>query len=149
MADLWDKVSQDIVSAMKTKNTVTLSVLRMVKAALTHTAIEKKKDRLADPETLEVLAKQMKQHKESYDSFSAAGRAELAAKEQSEMAVLERYLPAPMPTVELEKVIAQTIQDAGAKSKADTGRVMALLMPKVKGKAEGKAVSQLVQKLLP
>ncbi len=149
MPNLWDKISQDIVTAMKTKDVLTLSVLRMVKAASTHAAIEKKKDRLEDPDILDVLARQLKQRKESFDSFSAAGRMDLAEKEKAEMAVLECYLPAQLSALEIETLVRQSIHEAGAASKADTGRVMALLMPKIKGTADGKTVIQLVQKLLP
>ncbi len=148
MASLWERLGQDIVTAMKAKDVLTLSVLRMAKAALTHTAIEKKKDTLEDNEILEVLARQLKQRKESFESFTQAGRTELAQKEQAEMAVLERYLPAQMSSAELEGLVKQAIQDSGAKAKADMGKVMALLMPKVKGRADGKVVNQLIQSLL-
>ncbi len=148
MAMLWDKLSQDIVTAMKAKDELALLVLRMAKASMTNTAIEKKKDRLDDAEVLEVLARQMKQRKESFDSFTQAGRAELAQKEQAEMAILARYLPAQLSTAELEGLVKAAIQESGAKVKADLGRVMAVLMPKVKGKADGKAVNQLIQSLL-
>lgn len=148
MASLWERLAQDLVTAMKAKDVLTLSVLRMAKAALTHTAIEKKKDVLEDSEIIDVLARQLKQRKESFDSFSQAGRTELAQKEHSEMAILERYLPAPMSSAELEGLVRQAVQDSGAKVKADLGRVMAILMPKVKGRADGKVVTQRIQSLL-
>jgi len=148
MESLWERLSQDLVTAMKAKDALTLSVLRMAKAAITHTAIAKKKDALEDHEIMEVLAKQLKQRKESFESFTTAGRSELAAKEKSEMAVLERYLPTPMTLEEVEALARAAIQESGAKYRADFGVVMGILAPKVKGRADGKAVSQLVYSLL-
>jgi len=148
MGKLWEQLGQDLVTAMKAKDALTLSVLRMAKAAMTHLAIEKKKDVLDDAEIIDVLSKQLKQRKESYEAFTQGGRTELAQKEQSEMAILEKYLPKQLDTSELEILIKQAIKDSGAQSKADMGKLMGVLMPKIKGRADGKIVNQMIQSFL-
>lgn len=145
---LWDKISHDIVTAMKAKDETALLVLRMAKAAMTNAAIEKKKDRLEDAEAVEVLMRQVKQRKESFESFTQAGRSELAQKEQAELAVLSRYLPAQLSPQEVEALVDDAIRQSGASVKADLGKVMGVLMPKIKGKADGKLVNQLIQSKL-
>ena len=145
---LSEKINSDLTAAMKAKDTVRLLVLRMAKAAMTHTAIEKKKDVLEDQEVLDVLVKQVKQRRESIEAFDKAGRKDLSDKEKAELAVLEGYLPAQLTTEELQNLVLEAIQASGAKVKADMGKVMSILMPKVKGRADGKVLSSLIQSKL-
>ncbi len=145
---LVDIINQDIVTAMKSKDVLKLSVLRMVKAAMTHAAIEKKKDSLEDNEALEILIRQVKQRRESFELFEKAGRHELAAQEKAEIGIVELYLPAPLSPEELQKLVLEAIEASGAKIKADFSKVMAIVMPKVKGRADGKTVSTLIQSSL-
>jgi len=145
---LSEKINSDLTAAMKAKDTVRLLVLRMAKAAMTHTAIEKKKDALEDQEVLDVLVKQVKQRRESIEAFDKAGRKDLSDKEKAELAVLEGYLPAQLTTEELQNLVLEAIQASGAKVKADMGKVMSILMPKVKGRADGKVLSSLIQSKL-
>ncbi len=145
---LSEKINADLTAAMKAKDTVRLLVLRMAKAAMTHAAIEKKKDGLDDLEVLDVLAKQVKQRRESIEAFEKAGRKDLADKEKAERVVLESYLPAPLSTEELQTLVLAAIQASGARVKADMGKVMGILMPQVKGRADGKVLSQLIQSRL-
>ena len=149
MPSLHEKIEQDLIAAMKAKETVKLSVLRMLKSALNNTAIEKKKDKLTDPEAIEVIQKQAKQRQESIESFEKAGRHELADQEKREREVLAVYMPAQLSDEELCAIAKEVIGKAGAKSKADTGRVMKDLMPLIKGKADGKRAQETLAQLLP
>jgi len=149
MESLWERLTQDLVTAMKAKDALTLSVLRMAKSAINYAALAKKKDVLEDHEIMEVLAKQLKQRKESFESFTTAGRKELAEKEQAEMAILQKYLPTQISLADLEILVLQAIKDSGATKRSELGAVMERLMPLVKGKADGKVVSQLIVSLLP
>ena len=145
---LHEKIEQDLVPAMKAKEAVKLSVLRMLKAALNNSAIEKKKDKLSDAEALEVLQRQVKQRKESIDSFEKGGRQELANNEKQELEVLLVYLPAQLSDEELKRIAQDVIGKMGATTKADAGRVMKDLMPLIKGKADGKRAQDLLSQLL-
>lgn len=141
-------IHQNLIQAMKAKDATKVSVLRMVKAALGNYAIEKKKIELEDSEALEVLQRQMKQRKESVESFEKAGRKDLADKERAEMAVLEIYLPKQLSDEEIKTLVQKAIHASGAKTKADAGKVMKELMPAVKGKADGRRVNEIVMSLL-
>ena len=145
---LHEKIEQDLVAAMKGKEVIKLSVLRMLKAAMNNSAIEKKKDKLADPETLEVIQKQVKQRKESIESFEKGGRPELANNEKKELEVLSAYMPAQLSDAELLKIAQDVIARTGAKTKAETGKVMKDLMPLIKGKADGSRAQEVLAKLL-
>ena len=145
---LLQKIDEDIKTAMKAKEAPKLETLRMAKAAITNTAIAKKKEHLEDSEILEVLEKQVKQRKESYDCFKNAGRQELAQKEQYEMQVLQQYLPKQLTEEEIKGLVEKAIASTGAKGAGEAGKVMKELMPLVKGKADGKFVNQVVLQLL-
>ncbi len=146
---LIKRLEDDLIAAMKAKEADKLSVLRMVKAALTNYKIDKKKENLEDREVLEVLQKQAKQRKESLESFEKAGRAELAEKEKKELAILQAYMPKELSDEEIKALAQKAIQESGAASKADMGKVMKALMPSVKGKADGKRVNEILSRLLP
>ena len=137
-------LENDLKEAMKQKNEVKLSVLRMVKAAMINLKIEKKVEKLDDDDVLRVLAKEIKQHRDSIDGFSKGNREDLVAKEKQELAILEAYMPKQMAPEELLAIIRQVIKDTGATSPADMGKVIKAVMEKTKGAAEGKTVSQLV-----
>ena len=146
---LLQKLEEDLVTAMKAKDADKVGVLRMVKAAATNYKIEKKKEVLEDPEVLDILQKQAKQRKESLESFEKAGRQELADKERKELAILQLYMPKELSDVEIKTLAQKAIAESGAKSKKDTGLVMKLLMPNVKGRADGKKVNEILGSLLP
>lgn len=146
---LNEKLEADLITAMKAKDGDKTGVLRMVKAALTNYKIEKKKENLEDAEVLEVLGKQAKQRKESLESFEKAGRTELADKERRELAVLQSYLPKELSDEEIKALAQKAIAESGAKGKADLGKVMKVLMPHVKGRADGKKVNEILGTLLP
>jgi uncharacterized protein YqeY len=122
----------------------------MLKSALKNAAIEKggASATLEDAEATQVIRKQVKQRQDSIESFEKGGRAELAEKEKVEMAVLQQYLPAAMSEEELARFVREAIAEVGATSKAQMGAVMKALGPKVGGRADGRTVSQEVQKQL-
>ncbi|MDQ3197759.1 MAG: GatB/YqeY domain-containing protein, partial [Verrucomicrobiota bacterium] len=127
-----------------------LGVLRMLKSALKYAAIEKSgaEGELDEAEAAQVIRKQVKQRQDSIESFEKGGRPELAEKEKTELAILNTYLPAAMNAEELSRLVKEAIADVGATSKAQMGAVMKSLGPKVAGRADGKTLSQEVQRQL-
>ncbi|HXV27771.1 MAG TPA: GatB/YqeY domain-containing protein [bacterium] len=145
---LIETLDLDLKNAMKSRNAEKTSTLRLVKAALTNYMIEKKKDRLSDEEVLDILQKQVKQRRESVESYLQGGRSELADKEKTEIALLEQYLPKPLTDDEIKALAKQAVDSCQAKSKNDAGKVMQVIMPKVRGRADGKRVNQIVLEML-
>ncbi|MCI1903527.1 MAG: GatB/YqeY domain-containing protein [Enterococcaceae bacterium] len=144
---LKDTLNADMKQAMKAKDKETLSVIRMLKAAVQNEEI-KTGHPLTEEEELTLLAREMKQRKDSRKEFEAAGRSDLAEKAQEEIKVLSQYMPQPLSDAELEAIVQQAIQKTGAKSPKEFGKVMGVVMPQVKGKADGTQVQALVKKLL-
>src|ERR1700731_3912465 len=147
---LQERLDSDLKEAMRAKDATTLGVLRMLKSALKYAAIEKSgaEAELSDAEAAQVIRKQAKQRQDSIESFEKGGRAELAAKEKDELSILQSYLPQSMTAEEIAKVVRETIAEIGATSKAQMGAVMKALQPKTAGRADGKTLSQEVQKQL-
>ncbi|WP_297819031.1 GatB/YqeY domain-containing protein [uncultured Lactobacillus sp.] len=144
---LNDTLMQDMKKAMKEKDKDTLTVVRSLKAALMNYKIKVGHD-LTDEDDLTVLSSALKQRKESLEEFTKANRDDLITQTQKEMDVIEKYMPKQMSKEELEKVVEETISEVGASSKKDFGKVMQALMPKIKGKADGKSASTIVGKKL-
>ncbi|WP_099087449.1 GatB/YqeY domain-containing protein [Weissella cibaria] len=144
---LLEQLTSDMKEAMKAKDKVTLGVVRMVKASVSNEQIKLGHDLTADEE-LAVLSREMKQRVEEMESYKDADRADLAEEIQGQIDVLKRYMPAQMSEEEVVAIVKETIAEVGASSKADLGKVMGPLMPKVKGKADGKLVNTTVQSLL-
>ncbi|MDQ3042182.1 MAG: GatB/YqeY domain-containing protein, partial [Acidobacteriota bacterium] len=130
---LKDKIIGDLTAAMKAKDANRLSVLRMVKANIMNRQIEKGSD-LTDDEITKALQSLVKQRKDSIDQYEKAGRNELAEKEQSELLVLEDYLPQAASFEEIEKAIVEAIQETGASSMKEMGAVMKSAQAKLAGK---------------
>jgi uncharacterized protein YqeY len=147
---LAQRVDEDLKQAMREKNATKLGVLRMLKSALKYSAIEKSgaEGELNDSEAAQVIRKQVRQRQDSIESFEKGGRAELAAKEKNELSILQSYLPQPMTAEEIAKVVRETIAEVGANSKAQMGAVMKALQSTAAGRADGKTLSQEVQKQL-
>lgn len=147
---LEERIDSDLKEAMRAKDAVKLSVLRMLKSALKYSAIEKAgaEGKLDDTEATQVIRKQVKQRQDSIESFEKGGRAELAEKEKTELAILGAYLPQAMAPEELAKIVRETIAEVGATSKAQMGAVMKALQARVAGRADGKSLSQEVQRQL-
>jgi len=150
--NLPERIDADLKDAMRAKNALKLSVLRMLKAALKNAAIEKSgaDAQISDVEAAQVIRKQVKQRQDSIESFEKGGRTELAAKEKEELSILQSYLPQAMSAAEIAQAVRETIAETGATSKAQMGIVMKAVQAKVAGRADGKTLSAEVQKqLLP
>ncbi|MEO5753624.1 MAG: GatB/YqeY domain-containing protein [Chthoniobacterales bacterium] len=147
---LAQQIDSDLKDAMRAKDSARLGVLRMLKSALKYAAIEKSgaEGELDEAEAAQVIRKQVKQRQDSIESFEKGGRPELAEKEKTELAILNTYLPAAMNAEELSLLVKEAIADVGATSKAQMGAVMKSLGPKVAGRADGKTLSQEVQRQL-
>ena len=146
---LRDRLTEDMKQAMKDKEAgkLKLSVIRMVRSAAKNVEIDRHKE-LDDNELLDVVAKEVKMRRDSLDEFRKAGRPELLAVLEQEIAILMEYLPEQMSEAEVRALVTQAVADAQAASAKDMGKVMALLMPKVKGRADGKLVNSIVKELL-
>ncbi|MDA2486174.1 GatB/YqeY domain-containing protein [Bacillus cereus] len=144
---LLGRLNDDMKQAMKNKQKEKLTVIRMVKAALQNEGI-KLQHTLTEEEEITVLAREVKQYKDSLLEFKKAGREDLVNKLQSEIQILSAYLPEQLTEEDLVDVIKQVISEVGATSKADMGKVMTAVMPKVKGKTDGSLVNKLVIQLL-
>ncbi len=148
---LTARIDADLKKAMLERAADRLSVLRMLKSAVKYAAIEKGgADTVpTDADVAAVLRKEVKKRQDSVTSYEAGNRPELAAKETAEIAVLREYLPAALSDAELETLVRAAIAETGATGKAQMGAVMKAAQAKAAGRADGKALSQLVQKLLP
>ena len=147
---IQEEIDADLKNAMRLKDAERLSVLRLVKSALTNAAIEKRgaAGGLADSEAVGVIRKQVKQRLDSIESFEKGGRPELAAKERKEIEFLAEYLPRPLEEDEINQLVKDAIAEVGATSKAQMGAVMKIVTEKAEGRVEGKKLSQAVQKAL-
>ncbi|KRN22196.1 GatB/YqeY domain-containing protein [Lacticaseibacillus camelliae] len=139
-----DQLNEQMKTAMKAKDKATLSTVRMLKAALQNKQIEAGHD-LTDAEEQAVLSTELKQRKESMAEFEKAGREDLVTPLKAEIKIVESYLPAQLDEAQVTKLVDETIKETGATGKADFGKVMKTLMPKVKGQADGALVNKLVK----
>ena len=145
---LVDEVGVAIAEAMRQRQTVRLSALRMLKAAFMNKSIEKKHD-LDDAEARQVVAALVKQRKDSIEQFTKGGRQDLADKEAAEIVVLEAYLPAAADSATVDAAVAAAIAETGATSPKDMGRVMKAAMARLAGQSvDGKAVNERVRQML-
>ncbi|MEL3972870.1 GatB/YqeY domain-containing protein [Rossellomorea oryzaecorticis] len=141
---LLNRLNDDMKQAMKNKEKEKLSVIRMLKASLQNEAIKFGKQELSEDEELTVLSREVKQRKDSLHEFTKAGREDLAEKIQTELTYVEIYMPKQLSEEEVSAIVQETMVEVGASSKADMGKVMGAIMPKVKGKADGALVNKLV-----
>ncbi len=134
---------------MKSGDRDRVAVIRLLMADAKNREIEKGREySLSDAEMIDVIVTAIKQRRESIEQFTKGGRAELVAKEQRELAILQGFLPPPLAPAELETLVRAAIREAGALELKDTGRVMKAVMPRVAGRAEGAEVSRVVRQLL-
>lgn len=145
--NLSERLDQDMKQAMKSKDKFTLSTIRMVRSTIKYLEIDLKRT-LDDNEVLDILSREIKQRKDALQEFESAGRDELAANTKAEIEIISKYLPEQLTEEEIKVIVQQTIQETGASSKSEMGKVMSALMPKVKGRADGKLVNQLVLQFL-
>lgn len=142
--ELRQKVEEALKEAIRDRNETAKDALRML---LTSLKVKEKeiKRRPVESETHQVISNLVKQRRDSAEQFRAGGRAELAAKEEDEIRVLENFLPPQLSIEELEKMVEEAVSKSGAASVKDMGRVMKLLMPEVAGRADGKVINELVR----
>lgn len=145
-----ERIDSDLKDAMRAKDAGKLGVLRMLKSAIKYAAIEKSgaEGQLDDTEATQVIRKQAKQRQDSIESFEKGGRPELATKEKEELALLSAYLPQAMTADELSAAVREAIAEVDASSRAQMGAVMKVLQTKLAGRADGKTLSQEVQRQL-
>ncbi len=144
---LKDVLADDLKSAMKDKDIVRKNTVQMVRAGVLQ--IEKdKKVTLDDDGVLEVIAKQLKQRKDSLPDYEKSGRDDLIAELKAEIDVLMKYLPEQLTKEELEVIVADAIKSTGASSVKDMGKVMACVMPQTKGRADGKMINEIARAML-
>jgi uncharacterized protein len=141
---LKDQLDADLKSAMRDKDTVKLSVVRMLKSAVKYREIEIMKP-LDDGGVLQVIASEIKRHKDSVEQYRAGNRQDLVQKEEAEIAVLLGWLPAQLGEAEVKAKVEEVVTRVGAKGPKDMGAVMKALLPEVQGRADGKLVSELVK----
>jgi uncharacterized protein YqeY len=145
---LMARITGDITAAMRAKDQLRLSALRMAKAALMNREVEKGRS-LDEAEEQQVMMSLIKQRRDSIEQFRHGGRDDLADKEASEITTLEAYLPPPLEPAEVERAVDAAIAETGASSAKDVGRVMKAVMPKLAGQAvDGRAINELVRKRL-
>lgn len=144
---LVETIRSDLTKAMKQGDDVRRSTLRLLLASIKNAEIDKHGE-LTDPEVLTLLGKEAKKRRESIEYFEQAKRDDLVAKEQSELEIINGYLPEQMGRGEIEALARKVIAEVSAAGPGDKGKVMAQLMPQVKGKADGKEVNDAVTELL-
>ncbi|TSC54100.1 MAG: hypothetical protein LiPW31_233 [Microgenomates group bacterium LiPW_31] len=144
---LQDKIQADLKIALKAKDELRVSTLRLLLSE-THNREIEKQTQLSDEDVVAVIHRGIKQRQEAIEAYQKGNRDDLIKKEQAELAILNKYLPQQMPSEELEKIVKEAISEVEASGPGDFGKVMGVVMGKVKGKAEGGVVAGVVKKLL-
>lgn len=147
MSELKEQLIKDMKKAMKAKDKQRLSVIRMTRSKIKNKEIETGEE-LSDQEVTAVIAKQVKQIKDSLPDFEKSGKKDVMDKLHTEIEILQEYLPEQMTEAEVDKLVDQIIEETGAENMADMGQVMGAIMPKIKGKADGSMVSSKVKEKL-
>ena len=144
-----DLLTEDMKQAMKDKESgkLRLSVIRMARANIKNIEIDEKRE-LNDDEVLAVLVKEVKMRQDSLEEFAKAGREELVEQAKQEIAILRKYLPEQLSDEELKALVEEAVAETGAAGPKDMGKVMAALMPKTRGRADGKRINTMVRELL-
>jgi uncharacterized protein YqeY len=144
-----ESLRSDLTAAIRGRDEITSSTIRMVLTAITNEEVSGKEARvLSDDEIITVLSREAKKRREASEAFENAGRADKAALEKAEGEVIARYLPAQLSVDDIKKIIANAIASTGAAGPADMGKVMGAVKPLIAGKAEGSIVSTLVKEAL-
>lgn len=144
---LKEKLSDDMKAAMRAKESEKLATIRLINAAIKQREVDERIE-LGDDQVLSVIEKMIKQRKDSSTQFEAGGRQDLADKEKAEITVLAAYMPAQMSDAEVQAAVAEAVQQSGAAGPQDMGKVMAVLKPKLAGRADMTAVSGMVKAAL-
>ncbi len=145
---LKDQIPEDLKNALRNKNTLELSVLRMLQSALKNREIDNKKETLSDEDVIGVVGAEIKKRREAVKEFEKVNRADAADQEKAEIEILMKYMPQQMNEDEIRAVVTSAIEETNAESMKDIGNVMKVLMPRVKGKADGSVVNKIVREIL-
>ena len=143
---LKDEIFEDLKKAMKAREEVRVRTLRMVVAAIKNKLVDKKD--LGDEDVIEILTKEAKLRKDSIEEYTKANREDLADSEKEELEIIKEYLPEKMGEDELRTIILDTIEEQNVNSPSGMGLIMKTVMPKVKGRADGKQVNKMVRDIL-
>jgi uncharacterized protein YqeY len=146
-AELFNKLQEEMKAAMKSGDKDKLSTIRMLISEIKKVQIDSKKE-LSDEEIISIMQKYIKQRKEAYAQYEQAGRKDLAEKELKEIEIVQQFLPPPLSEEELIKIVEEIIQEVGASSIKDMGKVVKAVMDKAKGRAEGSLISKIVKEKL-
>ena len=142
-----ERLKNDLYQAMREKDKTKVMVVRSIISAIGYRVIDKREP-LTDSEVMDVISKQVKQRKESIEIYGKANRNDLMEKESAELEILQIYTPSQLSIAELDKLIGRTIDESGASGMNDKGKIMGLIMPQVKGRADGSVINDLVTKIL-
>ncbi len=150
---LKERVETEMKTALKSGDKTRLGVLRMLKSRILEAEVAARASKgrdhaLGDPEIVEAIASYAKQRRDSIESFQKAGRADLVAREEVELAIVQEYLPRQLGEDEIRRIVSEAIAEAGARSPKEMGAVMKIVMARVKGAADGKRVQAIVRELL-
>lgn len=144
---LKEKIYQDMKNSMKEKNKSRLSVIRLIRASIINVEKDRKKD-LNDEDIIEILSRELKIRKESINEYKKLNKMDIVKSLENEISIIQEYLPEQLGVEEIEKLVKNTINDLKVDNLKDIGKVMGVLMPKLKGRADGKLVKELVEKYL-
>lgn len=144
---LKERITQDLKDAMKSKDQVRVRTLRMILTTIRNIEVEKMKE-ATDEDVIDALQKEAKKRREAIEQYEKAGRNDLADEERKELSVIEKYLPEQMSEEEIKGLAKEIIEQLGASTVKDLGKIMKEIMPKVKGRADGKLVNRIVRELL-
>ena len=144
---LKQKLQEDLKSSMKNKDNTKKSVVTLIRASIKQFEVDNRVE-LDDSQVIDIIAKLLKQTKDSLNEFKKAGREDLATQAEAEIEVLKEYLPQQLSEEELNEIVSATISEVGATSMTDLKQIMSSIMPKVKGRADGKLINELVRKNL-
>ncbi|HAE41753.1 MAG TPA: aspartyl-tRNA amidotransferase [Clostridiales bacterium] len=144
---LKEKLMEDLKASMKNKDKVRKNTVTMIKAAVTQMEVDNRMA-LTDDDVIGIIAKQVKQKKDSIEDFKAGNREDLVTLTEEEIAILTEYLPEQLSLEALEEIVVNAIKETNAQTKKDMGKIMGKIMPLIKGKADGKQVNEIVSKYL-
>ena len=145
---LSQQIDNDFKQAMKDRQPVKVSTLSLLRSQFKYVMIEKKSDKIEDADVILVIKKQIKQRQDSIEQYTNGGRPELAAKEQEELDILKGYLPAEMSIADIETAVTAIVKETGSQGMKDMGKVMKEASARLAGRADNKAVSETVKKIL-
>lgn len=145
---LETQIPEELKTAMKAKDKVRVNTLRAILSGIKYLRAEGGHDEISDDDVITIINREVKKRRDSIEMYESNNRPELAENEKAEVAILMEYLPAQLTDDEIRVIITETIAEVGASGPGDKGKLMGALMPKVKGKADGKLVNTLVTELL-